>query len=61
MRYDFTILNPTKPWKCEEYAIYFIEEFWVKVTKRDGLGEESKQADSGLREKMAEKDGGACE
>ncbi|KAF6832657.1 benzoate 4-monooxygenase cytochrome p450 [Colletotrichum plurivorum] len=33
-RFDFAIVNPTKPWLCENYAVWIQKELNVKVTRR---------------------------
>jgi len=34
-RFDFSIIDPTKPWKSECVGLWMQSEMWVKATERD--------------------------
>ena len=34
-RFDFSIINPDKPWLSSQAGLFFQNNFWVRVTERD--------------------------
>ncbi|MCJ1251737.1 hypothetical protein MMC30_008974 [Trapelia coarctata] len=34
-RFDFAVINPAKAWSSEEYNIFRIRDYWVRVTARE--------------------------
>jgi hypothetical protein len=32
--FDFQLVYPKTPWKEEQYSVFVINDFWVKITER---------------------------
>ena len=39
-RFDFQLVNPSKPWKSVNFNIFLQSEMWVAVSLREGQGEQ---------------------
>lgn len=36
-RFDFQLVNPSRPWKSVNFNIFFQTEMWVSVVLREGV------------------------